>query len=613
MFVENNDYEILTPTGWQDFKGVSIVTNKVTFRIIVASGKFIEATAGHYFFTSNTAIQVKDLQVGDSIDTIDGLQEIVNIEELAPTTVFDIIEVRDSSHQFIASSYFKTKNCDEFAHLAPNIAEDFWTSISPTLSTGGRAIITSTPNSDEDMFAQIWKEANMKFDEYGNETEVGKNGFFPYRSYWREHPDRDDKWAAKERGKIGPARFLREFECCADKTTITLQDESNVSFTTTIGELYRSSKEDENLTFKPNTKNFKVLTPSGFQPFAGVALMNYSNTITLHFEQNAHIECTYDHKFYVKDTQTVTADQLNIGDTVLTSNGDVRLLHKIPNTRLEPVYDLIEVGNGHKYYTNTLVSSNCEFIVYDETLISNLTLAELQGISPIMNTGQVRWYKKPTAGNLYVIALDPSLGTGGNSAAIEVLELPSFEQVAEWQHNLTPIQGQIKTLREILKYIEHSIGQENSSSIYWSIENNTVGEAGLICIRDIGEENFPGLFLGEPPKKGITRKYRKGFNTTYGSKISAAARMKYLIESGKLKINSKVFISELKTYIASGVSFKAKSGSEDDLISAMLLIMRMSQVLADWDPRVFDSISTGSIEGEDEWEMPMPIFVSTNL
>ena len=52
--------------------------------------------------------------------------------------------------------------CDEFAFVQPNIAEEFWTSISPTLATGGRAIITSTPNSDEDTFAMIWKQAENK-------------------------------------------------------------------------------------------------------------------------------------------------------------------------------------------------------------------------------------------------------------------------------------------------------------------------------------------------------------------------------------------------------------------------------------------------------------------
>ena len=102
---------------------------------------------------------------------------------------------------------------DEFAFVPPNIASEFWTSISPTLATGGKAIITSTPNSDEDQFSQIWKEANLKFDEFGNETVVGKNGFFPFRAFWNEHPDRNETWANEERSRIGEERFRREHDC----------------------------------------------------------------------------------------------------------------------------------------------------------------------------------------------------------------------------------------------------------------------------------------------------------------------------------------------------------------------------------------------------------------
>lgn len=48
---------------------------------------------------------------------------------------------------------------DEFAFVPPRMANDFWASIAPTLSTGGSCIITSTPNTDEDKFAQIWFNA----------------------------------------------------------------------------------------------------------------------------------------------------------------------------------------------------------------------------------------------------------------------------------------------------------------------------------------------------------------------------------------------------------------------------------------------------------------------
>jgi len=355
--------------------------------------------------------------------------------------------------------------CDEFAFVQPpEKAKEFWTALSPTLSTGGRAIITSTPNSDEDQFAMIWTEANKKFDEYGNEQELGVNGFFPYFAHWDEHPDRDEKWAAVERAKIGEERFRREFDC--------------------------------------------------------------------------------------------------------------------------------------------------EFLIFDETLINAVKLAELEGSEPKMIMGQTRWYKDIDPKSTYLVSLDPSLGTGGDFGAIQVYEMPSMIQVAEWHHNLTPVQNQVKHMREILKYI-HERGTEKGGTpqIYYSVENNNIGEAALIVISDIGEENFPGLFLSEPIRKGHFRKFRKGFNTTHRTKVSTCSQLKNLLETNKMKINSRALISELKTFVASGLGFKAKSGEHDDLVSSTLLIIRMADVLADWDPRIYDKMT----EKITEDQMPLPIFISTGF
>ena len=80
---------------------------------------------------------------------------------------------------------------DEFAFVPPRIAQEFWTSLSPTLSTGGKCMITSTPNQDNDQFAQIWKASIDNTDDFGNEQEVGKNGFRGFTCHWSEHPDRN--------------------------------------------------------------------------------------------------------------------------------------------------------------------------------------------------------------------------------------------------------------------------------------------------------------------------------------------------------------------------------------------------------------------------------------
>ena len=200
------------------------------------------------------------------------------------------------------------------------------------------------------------------------------------------------------------------------------------------------------------------------------------------------------------------------------------------------------------------------------------------------------------------------MGTGGDSSAIQVYELPTYDQVAEWQHNTTPIPGQIRVLADICKYIESEI--KTTNSIYWSVENNGIGEAALIVINDFLEENIPGLFISEPMRKGQVRKFRKGFNTTHSTKISACSRLKTMIETDRMKINSKPLISELKSFVATGSSYRAKSGQTDDLISSTLLAIRMMTVLKDWDPKVYNTFNLTEVT--EDYEPPMPIFISSN-
>ena len=342
---------------------------------------------------------------------------------------------------------------DEFAFVRPSIAKEFWTAITPTLSTGGKAIITSTPNSDEDQFAFIWKSANKTEDEFGNTTELGINGFRAYRAYWNEQPGRDEKWAAEIKAQLGEDRFNREI--------------------------------------------------------------------------------------------------------------------------------------------------NCEFIIADETLINPNTLLILEGIEPIYRQGQIRWYKKPEKGHIYTVALDPSIGTGGDPAAIQIFEADTTTQVGEWKHNKTDIPSQIKLIAQINKYIVECTDEPNS--LYYSVENNSIGEAALVSLNEYGESNIPGTFISEPGKK------RKGFNTGPKSKLAACAKFKTLLETKKMKLNSRSLISELKSFVAHGGSYAAKVGDTDDLVMASLLTVRIIQELTSYHLDL-DSY----VRDHEEFVAPLPFFAVLN-
>ena len=237
----------------------------------------------------------------------------------------------------------------------------------------------------------------------------------------------------------------------------------------------------------------------------------------------------------------------------------------------------------------------CEFIIADETLINPNTLFVMEGVEPNYRQGQVRWYQKPQKGSIYCVGLDPSLGTGGDPSAIQIFEANTTTQIGEWKHNKTTIPEQIKLLAQICKYIEECTGEPNN--IYYSIENNSIGEASLVSLAEYGEANIPGTMLSEPGKN------RKGFNTGTKSKLAACAKFKTLIETQRMKIKSFSLISELKAFIASGGSYAAKIGDTDDLVMASLLITRMLQVLSDYH---YDL--EAQVRDHDEVIQPLPFF-----
>lgn len=106
---------------------------------------------------------------------------------------------------------------DEFAFVDRRIANDLWTSIAPTLSTGGSCIITSTPNNSDDLFAQIWRTANNR----GGDC-PGTNDFMPYTIEWDEVPGRDEEFKQKMIAQLGESKFRREYECAFISESDTL-------------------------------------------------------------------------------------------------------------------------------------------------------------------------------------------------------------------------------------------------------------------------------------------------------------------------------------------------------------------------------------------------------
>ena len=80
--------------------------------------------------------------------------------------------------------------------------EEIWVSAQSTLSTGGNAIILSTPNGVGNFFHKTWVG-----------SEDGTNGFNNIRLHWSVHPERNQDWRDEQETLLGPKGAAQECDC----------------------------------------------------------------------------------------------------------------------------------------------------------------------------------------------------------------------------------------------------------------------------------------------------------------------------------------------------------------------------------------------------------------
>ena len=92
---------------------------------------------------------------------------------------------------------------DEFAFVPNHVADSFFASVYPTITSGKstKVIIVSTPHG-MNHFYRMWHDA-----------ERSQNEYVPTDVHWSEVPGRDEKWKATTIANTSDAQFKVEFEC----------------------------------------------------------------------------------------------------------------------------------------------------------------------------------------------------------------------------------------------------------------------------------------------------------------------------------------------------------------------------------------------------------------
>jgi len=177
---------------------------------------------------------------------------------------------------------------DEFAHLHPNLAEEFIASVFPTLSSSetSKLVIISTPNGLNHYY-KLWAEAKS-----------GNNDFVTVDGKWQENPKRTLEWAESQRKKLGEVKYRQEIECSFEGSSYTLVDGSKLStlpITTPIYEkdgleVFEKPAKDRNYVITVDVSRGRHMDYSAFtiadvtkMPYQVVATYKNNEITTLEF------------------------------------------------------------------------------------------------------------------------------------------------------------------------------------------------------------------------------------------------------------------------------------------------------------------------------------------
>ena len=315
-------------------------------------------------------------------------------------------------------------------------------------------------------------------------------------------------------------------------------------------------------------KKYKVLSKDGFKSFSGIQKIKKTERITIFFHDGFEIKCSLLHRLLCSTGWKEAKDIYN-NDLIVCNKGFKKVFHIEYEKGEFEFFDLLNVEN-HAYFTNDIISHNCEFLGSSNTLIDPSKLTQLAYVEPILSSGDVDVYKHPEKDHVYLTIVDTSRGSGIDYSAFVVFDITKipYTIAAKYRNN------EISAL--LYPNIIYNISKHYTEA-YILVEINDIGQqVADILHNDLEYENVILTKVkgraGQKINGGLGGlRSSLGVRTTVQVKRIGCANLKSLLESDKLIINDYDLIYELHRFIEHNGKYEAEEGEHDDLVMCCVL------------------------------------------
>lgn len=255
-------------------------------------------------------------------------------------------------------------------------------------------------------------------------------------------------------------------------------------------------------------------------------------------------------------------EELKRSQTGLGLTGDQLFKQEYPSTVLEA----FQSGAGHVFDperlnntqpTEPLTMEQLEVKVR-ETWGGELAEEQLQKLRTFKQMG-VSFWQVPQPGKKYLIGVDPSDGAGADFSDIDVWDQDTLEQVAQYYVKLRP--------DEIAEVTAELANYYNKA--YVGIENNMLST--ILFFSKIYDNYY---FENRIDEKTQKKTKKIGWNTNTKTRDVMIDDFNILFDEGNLKINSKITLSEMKTFVKkeNGKREHADGKNDDALFGGFIAI-----------------------------------------
>jgi hypothetical protein len=192
---------------------------------------------------------------------------------------------------------------------------------------------------------------------------------------------------------------------------------------------------------RKNTK-YEILSPNGFVPFEGVQKLS-KKTREIVFDAGITLRASHNHKIYDFEGNEILTKDLQIGQKIKSKDGFLIVGNIIEHDYETDVYDVINAGYNNLYYTNGIISHNCNFLgsgdnVFDSNLLQKIRENYLEEPKMKMLGNSLWIWKEPVQGHRYVMGGDISRGDSEDFSSMQIIDFDTREQVAEFVGKLPP-------------------------------------------------------------------------------------------------------------------------------------------------------------------------------